>query len=105
ACKYQTTKCLHLLARSSIMFTMNRLSLQDRARVLGMLTEGNSMRATSRMADVSINTVTQLLVEVGAACADYQNATRRNLPGKRLQLDEIWGFCYAKQKNVPADKR
>src|SRR3979411_2543397 len=70
-----------------------------------MLVEGNSMRATSRMADVSINTVTKLLVDVGAACADYQNATLRNLPCKRLQVDETWSFCYAKQKNVPADKQ
>ena len=87
------------------MLSMNRLSPQDRAKILGMLVEGNSMRAASRMADVSINTVTKLLVDVGAACADYQNATLRNLPCKRLQLDEIWSFCYAKQKNVPADKR
>jgi IS1 family transposase len=87
------------------MFSMNRLSLQDRAKILGMLVEGNSMRATSRMADVSINTVTKLLVDVGSACADYQNATLRNLPCKRLQLDEIWSFCYAKQRNVPDDKK
>ena len=84
---------------------MNRLSLQDRAQILGMLAEGNSMRATSRMADVSINTVTKLLVDVGAACADYQNAKLRDLPCKRLQCDEIWSFCYAKERNVPVDKR
>ena len=84
------------------MFNMNRLNIADRAKIIGMLTEGNSMRATSRMADVSINTVTKLLVDVGAACAAYQHETLRNLPCKRLQLDEIWGFCYAKEKNVPA---
>ena len=87
------------------MFSMNRLSLEERARILGMLTEGNSMRATSRMADVSINTVTKLLVDVGAACADYQNARLRNLACKRIQCDEIWGFCYAKERNVPAGKQ
>jgi lambda repressor-like predicted transcriptional regulator len=81
---------------------MNRLPLQARARILGMLTEGNSMRATSRMADVSINTVTKLLVDVGSACAAYQHETLRNLPCQRLQLDEIWSFCYSKEKNVPA---
>ena len=70
-----------------------------------MLVEGNSMRATSRMADVSINTVTKLLVDVGAACADYQNAMLRNLSCKRIQCDEIWSFCYAKQRNVPAAKQ
>jgi IS1 family transposase len=87
------------------MFSMNRLNLQDRAKILNMLVEGNSMRATSRMADVSINTVTKLLVDVGAACADYQNATLRNLSCKRIQCDEIWNFCYAKQRNVPAAKQ
>lgn len=79
---------------------MNRLSLQDRARIIGCLVEGMSMRATTRLVDVSINTVTKLLVDLGTACAIYQNETLRNLPCKRLQLDEIWSFCYAKQKNV-----
>src|SRR6266699_3232008 len=68
---------------------MNRLSLPDRARILGCLTEGNSMRATSRMCDVSINTVTKLLVDVGTACDLYLNETLRNLPCKRIQCDEI----------------
>ncbi|MBI3935838.1 MAG: IS1 family transposase [Betaproteobacteria bacterium] len=79
---------------------MNRLSLPDRARILGCLTEGTSMRATSRLCEVSINTVTKLLVDLGTACAIYQNETLRNLPCKRLQLDEIWSFCSKKQKNV-----
>ena len=59
-----------------------------------------SLRATSRLADVSINTVTKLLVDVGAACSAYQDRTLRNLPCKRIQVDEIWSFCYAKAKNV-----
>ena len=62
---------------------MNRLGLKDRAGILGMLVKGNSMRATSCMADVSINTVTKLLMDTGAACADHQNATLRNLSCKR----------------------
>lgn len=82
---------------------MNRLGLQDRSRILGCLVEGNSMRATSRMCDVSINTVTKLLVDVGVACAEYQHKTLRNLPCKRIQCDEIWSFCGMKQKNVPPD--
>lgn len=82
---------------------MNRLSLQDRARILHCLVEGNSMRATSRMVDVSINTVTKLLVDVGRACSDYQFKNLRNLPCKRIQCDEIWSFCYSKEKNVPRD--
>lgn len=84
---------------------MNRLSLQDRARIIGCLTEGNSMRATSRMCDVSINTVTKLLVDVGTACDLYQNETLRNLPCKRLQVDEIWSFSKMKEKNVPVKRR
>ena len=84
---------------------MNRLSLQDRARILNLLVEGNSMRSTSRLADVSINTVTKLLVDVGTACADYQDKTLHNLPCKRIQCDEIWSFCYAKARNVPEEKR
>jgi IS1 family transposase len=84
---------------------MNRLSVQDRARILGCLTEGNSMRATSRMCDVSINTVTKLLVDVGTACDLYQNETLRKLPCKRVQVDEIWSFCGAKEKNVPPMRR
>src|SRR5579859_7170798 len=87
------------------MFSMNRLSLQDRARILGCLVEGNSMRATSRMCDVSINTVTKLLVDVGAACDMYQNETLKGLPCKRVQVDEIWSFCGMKERNVPKDKR
>jgi hypothetical protein len=87
------------------MFSMNRLSLEDRARILGCLVEGNSMRATSRLCDVSINTVTKLLVDVGQACDGYQDKALRNLTCKRVQCDEVWSFCYAKQKNLPVEKR
>src|SRR6185312_6056839 len=79
---------------------MNRLSIETRARILGMLVEGNSLRATSRLADVSINTVTKLLVDVGQSCAEFQDKSLRDLPCKRVQVDEIWAFCYAKEKNV-----
>ena len=84
---------------------MNRLTLERRARIVGMLAEGNSLRATSRLADVSINTVTKLLVDVGAACEQYQDRTLRNLKSKRIQCDEIWSFVYAKAKNVPERMR
>ena len=84
---------------------MNRLSLQDRARILGCLVEGNSLRATTRMCGVSINTVTKLLVDVGTACGLYQNEVLQNLPCKRVQVDEIWSFCYSKQKNTPPNMR
>lgn len=79
---------------------MNRLSVADRAKILGMMVEGNSLRSISRMADVSINTVTKLLVDVGSASSTYLDERLVNLPCKRVQVDEIWAFCYAKAKNV-----
>jgi IS1 family transposase len=79
---------------------MNKLSTKKRAQIIGMLAEGNSLRATSRMADVSLTTVTKLLIEVGTACAEYQNEMLRDLPCKRVQCDEIWAFVGCKEKNV-----
>lgn len=84
---------------------MNKLSVTKRAQIIGLLVEGNSLRSTSRLTDCSINTVTKLLIDVGVACAKYQDKTLRNLPCKRLQCDEIWSFVYSKQKNVPEEKR
>ena len=81
------------------------MPISKRVQILEMLCEGSSMRSISRIADVSINTVTKLLVDAGKACADYQDKTLRNLPCKRVQADEIWSFCYAKEKNVPEDKK
>ncbi len=69
------------------------------------MVEGNSIRATARMTGVARNTVTKLLVDLGRACAEYQNHALRHLPCRRLQVDEIWSFVYAKQRNVPAGKR
>jgi IS1 family transposase len=84
---------------------MNRLPIEKRAALLGMLIEGNSLRATSRLGDVSINTVKKLLVDLGAACSAYHDARVKNLRLRYIQCDEIWAICYAKDKNVPADKR
>jgi len=83
---------------------MNKLDLKKRAQVLACLVEGNSIRATVRMTGAAKNTVVKLLAEVGAACADYQDKTLRNLTCKRVQVDEIWSFVYAKAKNVAAAK-
>ena len=80
---------------------MNRLPLQDRAQILSLLVEGNSLRAIARITGKSINTVTKLLVDVGTACDLYQNEHLRNLKCKRVQVDEIWSFCGMKEKNVP----
>jgi IS1 family transposase len=84
---------------------MNNLPLAKRAQILGLLVEGNSLRATSRLADCSINTVTKLLVDVGTVCAEYQDKTLRNLKCKRIQCDEIWSFVYAKAKNADPDMK
>ncbi len=73
--------------------------------VISALVEGNSIRATVRMTGVAKDTVIKLLARIGQACAEYQDKTLRNLPCKRIQCDEIWSFCYAKEKNVPADLR
>jgi len=83
---------------------MNRLPLAKRTQIIGLLCEGMSLRAASRLADVSINTVTKLLVDVGCAAAAYHDKMVRNLPCKRVQVDEIWSFVYAKAKNVPTAK-
>ena len=80
---------------------MNVLPIEKRAQILHLLVEGNSMRATSRIADVSINTVTKLLVDVGTACMAFQDAAIRNIHSKRVECDEIWSFCQSKEKNVP----
>jgi len=80
---------------------INKLSTKDRAQILHMLVEGNSLRATARMAGVSRNTVDKLLREVGAACQEYQDKNLRNLPCQVIECDEIWSFVGAKEKNVP----
>lgn len=87
---------------------MNRLDSTKRAQVVAALVEGNSIRATVRMTGVAKNTIAKLLVELGAACAEYLNKALVNLPCQRIQCDEIWSFVGAKQKNVNptmADRR
>jgi IS1 family transposase len=84
---------------------MNRLATADRARIVVCLVEGNSIRATVRMTGASKNTVTKLLVELGRACSEYQDKTFRNLNCRRIQCDEIWSFCGAKEKNASPDKK
>jgi len=83
---------------------MNKLSRDRRVQIIGLLTDGMSLRAITRITGASINTVTALVVTAGRACADYQDQAFRNLTCKRLQVDEIWAFCYAKQRNVASAK-
>lgn len=84
---------------------MNVLATDKRVQVLAALVEGNSIRSTVRMTGVAKNTVTNLLVDVGRACGDYHDEVMHDLPCKRIQVDEVWSFCYAKAKNVPKGKR
>ena len=84
---------------------MNRLSTDKRAQIVGCLTEGMSIRSTVRITGAAKNTITKLVVDLGEACADYQDGTLVDLPCETIQCDEIWNFCYAKDKNVPAARR
>ena len=84
---------------------MNRLSLECRAQVVSALVEGNSIRATCRMTGTAKGTVLKLLADIGEVCREYQDKHVRNLQTRRVQCDEIWSFCHAKEKNVPAENK
>ena len=84
---------------------MNKLDIKRQTQIIRCLVEGSSLRSTSRIVGVSINTVTKLLVDAGRSCLEYQDKALVNLPCKRLECDEIWAFCYAKKKNVPEEKQ
>jgi IS1 family transposase len=83
---------------------MNKLPIAKRTQILTLLCEGASMRSISRVCDVSINTVSKLLVDAGEACLALHDETVRNVKASRIQCDEIWSFCYAKEKNVAGAK-
>lgn len=82
---------------------MNKLTTQERAKIIAHLVEGCSIRATVRLTGAAKRTVTRLQAELGEACRKFHNATVRNVTSKRVQCDEVWSFCYAKQKNVPTE--
>lgn len=84
---------------------MNRLSLEKRAQIVSALVEGNSIRSTCRITGTAKGTVIRLLRDVGKACIQYQDKHLRNLTCKKIQCDEIWGFVYSKEKNVPENKQ
>jgi IS1 family transposase len=89
-----------LVIKRGSLKCMNKLSAEDRTRILHLLCEGQSIRAITRLTGASKITVSKLLCDAGKACAAYHDEHVRNLKSKRLQLDEIWAFVYAKQKNV-----
>ena len=84
---------------------MNKLSDEKRAMILKALVEGNSMRATARLTGTSKNTVSRLLKNVGTYCMDQHDALVRGVESERVQCDEIWSFCGAKERNVPKDEK
>ena len=89
---------------SSYIWGMNKLPLKSRALILNMLCEGQSMRSTARLADVSFNTVAKLLIDAGNVCADLHDELVQGVTARRVQCDEVWSFTYAKQKNVAKAK-
>lgn len=82
---------------------MNKLTHDKKIQVISSLVEGSSLRSVARMTGVSRTTIHRLLENVGETCLEYQDIFLRNLPCKNLQIDEIWSFCYAKEKNVPQE--
>lgn len=86
------------------LYGMNKLPIEKRVQIINLLVEGSSLRATSRICDVSINTVTKLLVDVGKACEKFHNETVKGIKSQRVQCDEIWSFVYSKEKNIPEGK-
>jgi IS1 family transposase len=84
---------------------MNRLPIEERVRILSALVEGNSIRGTSRMTGAAKGTILKLLADVGDACDLYQDQTMQNLRCVRVQLDEIWSYCHAKQRNLVPEMR
>ena len=83
---------------------MNKLPAAKRAAILELLVEGSSMRSASRVVGVSINTVTKLLEDVGEACAEFHHERVCGVRSRHIECDEIWSFCYAKQKTVKRQK-
>jgi IS1 family transposase len=84
---------------------MNKLPAAKRVQILSLLCEGTSMRSASRLADVSINTVSKLLVDAGLVCAAFHDETVRGVKSKRVQADEIWSFVGAKAKHVTPEQK
>jgi len=101
----QHTWFLTMRERFGIIILMNKLNRHKQSQIIAALVEGSSLRSTARICDVAFNTVLNLLPQIGNAVADYQDRTLRNLRCKRIQCDECWSFCYAKEKNVPAEKK
>jgi IS1 family transposase len=95
---------LHVWNKFSMKMGMNKLPIEKRRQILAMLVEGSSMRSISRVVDVSINTVSKMLVDAGNACILMHGEMVHDVKASRIECDEIWSFCYAKQRNVSKAK-
>lgn len=84
---------------------MNRLSREQRARIIMSLIEGNSIASTCRMTGAAKMTVLSLIREVGTACQRFHDAQVRHLLVEQVQCDEVWSFCHAKQRDLPDELR
>jgi len=84
---------------------MNKLPLSKRVQIQQMLCEGSSMRSISRVCDVSFNTVAKMLIDAGEVCTQFHDQKVRGVTSKRVQVDEVWTFTAAKQRNVPTMKK
>ena len=80
---------------------MNRLPRKKRVQILNLLMEGNSIRGTARLTNTSTHTVERLIVNASDACREFHNQHIRGLNPRRIEMDEMWHFVYAKEKNVP----
>src|ERR1700692_854899 len=103
-CSLKHPSCLTAYECGDSYIDMNKLSREDRARILHLLCEGNSIRAVTRLTGASKKAVSRLLVDAGQAASWYQDRVFRNLTCKRVQVDEIWAFVHCKQKNVASAK-
>ena len=84
---------------------MNRTSIEQRAHIVSLLVEGNGINAITRITKVAKNTVLKLLADLGEACEAFHDENVRGLTSQRVQADEIWSFCYAEEKNGPAERQ
>src|SRR3984893_15129157 len=96
--------CLTRRNPANTIASMNKLTRKDRGQILHLLCEGNSIRAVTRLTGASKKAVSKLMVDAGQAAAWYQDRVFRNLTCNRIQVDEIWAFVYAKQKNIAGAK-
>lgn len=98
-------KMLDRLRINTYLYGMNNLPIEKKVQIIQLLVEGCSLRSISRIADVSINTVIKLLVDVGHACEEFHNEKVVNVKSERIQCDEIWSFVYSKEKNTTSEMK